>query len=123
MKTLHAKLGELTLENDFLGGARSKSGCAERKAMSDRTDAVPVTRQAQWLGISRSSSVYYLPQPVSAAALALMRSIVAMHLEHPWAGARRLRGRPQARRGAAAADGHCGAVWQAEHQSAHKSYP
>jgi len=26
VKTLHAKLGELPLENDFLGGARSKAG-------------------------------------------------------------------------------------------------
>jgi len=26
VKTLHAKLGELTLENDFLGGALSKAG-------------------------------------------------------------------------------------------------
>jgi len=87
VKTLHAKL---TLENDFLGGALAQSGFAERKAMIDRTDAVPVTRQAQWLGISRGS-VYYVPQPVSPTALARMRSIDAMHLEHPWACARTLR--------------------------------
>ena len=26
LKSLHAKIGELTLENDFLGGALSKAG-------------------------------------------------------------------------------------------------
>ena len=36
-------------------------------------------------------SVYYLPKPVSAANLAVMRRIDALHLEHPFAGARMLR--------------------------------
>ena len=27
VKTLHAKIGELTLENDFLAGALGKAGC------------------------------------------------------------------------------------------------
>jgi hypothetical protein len=27
LKVLHAKIGELTLENDFLAGALSKAGC------------------------------------------------------------------------------------------------
>jgi putative transposase len=35
--------------------------------------------------------VYYLPKPVSPADLALMRRIDALHLEHPFAGARMLR--------------------------------
>jgi putative transposase len=37
------------------------------------------------------ASVYYLPRPVSAADLALMRRIDALHLEHPFMGARMLR--------------------------------
>jgi putative transposase len=40
--------------------------------------------------VSRAS-VYYLPQPVSASDLALMRRIDALHLEHPFMGARMLR--------------------------------
>ena len=58
--------------------------------MIDRTDDLPVSRQAKALGISRGS-VYYLPQPVSAGDLALMRRIDELHLNHPFAGARMLR--------------------------------
>ena len=58
--------------------------------MIDRTHELPITRQAELLGISRAS-VYYLPRPVSEADLALMRRIDALHLEHPFMGARMLR--------------------------------
>jgi putative transposase len=58
--------------------------------MIDRTHDLPITRQAESLGISRGS-VYYLPTPVSAADLALMRRIDELHLEYPFAGARMLR--------------------------------
>src|SRR6478736_5000686 len=54
LKSLHAKIGELTLENDFLEGA-----------MIDRSHALPIARQAKALNVSRGS-VYYLPRPVSA---------------------------------------------------------
>ena len=42
------------------------------------------------LGISRGS-VYYLPRPVSAADLAVMRRMDELHLEFPFAGSRMLR--------------------------------
>ena len=42
--------------------------------MIDRDHKLPVTRQAKLLDISRGT-VYYLPQPVSCADLALMRKI------------------------------------------------
>ena len=58
--------------------------------MIDRDHALPVTRQAQALGISRGS-VYYLPKPVSSADLTLMRRIDELHLELPFAGSRMLR--------------------------------
>ena len=58
--------------------------------MIDRSHTLPITRQAELVGISRGS-VYYLPQPVSSADLALMRRIDELHLEYPWAGARILR--------------------------------
>jgi putative transposase len=58
--------------------------------MIDRTQELPITRQAELLEISRAS-VYYLPRPVSDADLALMRRIDALHLEHPFMGARMLR--------------------------------
>ena len=58
--------------------------------MIDRTHALPITRQAAALGVSRGS-VYYVPRPVSDADLALMRRLDALHLEFPFAGARMLR--------------------------------
>jgi len=58
--------------------------------MIDRDHRLPISRQAQALGISRGS-VYYLPRPTSPADLALMRRIDELHLEHPFAGARMLR--------------------------------
>ena len=58
--------------------------------MIDRDHKLSITRQASLLNISRGS-VYYLPQPVSPADLALMRRIDELHLEHPFMGARMLR--------------------------------
>ena len=58
--------------------------------MIDRTHKLPVTRQAEILNISRGA-VYYLPKPVSAANLKLMRRIDELHLELPFAGSRMLR--------------------------------
>ena len=57
--------------------------------MIDRSHDLSISRQAQLLGISRGS-VYYLPQQVSAAKLALMRQIDELHLEHPFMGSRQL---------------------------------
>jgi putative transposase len=58
--------------------------------MIDRGHALPVLRQAELLRLSRSS-VYYEPQPVSAAELATMRRLDELHLEYPFAGSRMLR--------------------------------
>ncbi|MFN0040687.1 MAG: IS3 family transposase [Burkholderiales bacterium] len=87
---LHAKIGQLALENDFLGKRAHQSGIAERKAMIDRNHELPITRQAQLLNISRGT-VYYLPRAVSPADQALMRRLDELHLEYPFMGARMLR--------------------------------
>jgi putative transposase len=58
--------------------------------MIDRGHALPIAGQAKALSISRSS-VYYLPRPVSAADLAIMRRIDELHLDFPFAGSRMLR--------------------------------
>jgi putative transposase len=58
--------------------------------MIDRGHALPLLRQAELLRLSRSS-VYYEPQPVSAAELATMRRLDELHLEFPFAGSRMLR--------------------------------
>jgi putative transposase len=58
--------------------------------MIDREHDLPLTKQAAALNISRGS-LYYLPQPVSAADLMLMRRLDELHLEFPFAGSRLLR--------------------------------
>src|SRR4051794_32739778 len=89
VKTLHAKIGELTLTNFFIRRAQ-QSRPAERKAMIDRSHDLSIAKQAKALGISRGS-VYYLPRSVSAADLAIMRWMDQLHLELPFAGSRMLR--------------------------------
>ena len=59
--------------------------------MIDRAHDLPISKQAEALNISRGS-VYYLPRPVSAADLAIMRRLDRLHLEFPFAGSRMLRG-------------------------------
>jgi len=58
--------------------------------MIDRSHSLPLVRQARELGISRGS-IYYLPKPVSAADLTIMRRIDELHMEFPFAGSRMLR--------------------------------
>jgi len=57
--------------------------------MIDRGHRLPLSRQAELLGISRGS-LYYEPCRVSAGDLAIMRRIDELHLDHPFAGSRML---------------------------------
>ncbi|MFK4060827.1 IS3 family transposase [Brucella anthropi] len=91
VKTLHAKIGELTLENGFFVQCARQGGIAGRKEMIDREHKLSVVGQARLLGFSRGS-VYYSPRPVSDGDLALMRRIDELHLEYPFAGSRMLQG-------------------------------
>ena len=58
--------------------------------MIDRSHALPLTRQARVLKLSRSS-LYYRPRPVSGADLSIMRRLDELHLDYPFAGSRMLR--------------------------------
>ena len=58
--------------------------------MIDRNHDLPLVRQAELLRLSRST-LYYEPQPVPAAELAIMRRIDELHLDYPFAGSRMLR--------------------------------
>ena len=58
--------------------------------MIDRDHALSVAKQAEAVGIARST-VYYLPRPVSHEDLALMKQIDLLHMEFPFAGSRMLR--------------------------------
>ena len=58
--------------------------------MIDRDHALPITRQAELVGISRGN-VYYLPRMASEADQRLMKRIDALNLAYPFAGSRMLR--------------------------------
>ena len=73
--------------------AREREGDLDvpsRLSRAGAPGALPITRQASVLGISRGS-VYYRRRPVSEEDLDLMRRIDRLHLEHPFAGSRMLR--------------------------------
>ena len=73
VKSLHAKIGQLTLKNDFFGkSARQSRSVAERKEMINRNRSLSLSRQADQLGISWGS-LYYAPRPVAEDDLRLMR--------------------------------------------------
>jgi putative transposase len=58
--------------------------------MIDREHELPLARQTDLLGLSRSS-LYYEARPVPASELAIMRRIDALHMDYPFAGSRMLR--------------------------------
>src|SRR5271155_4936270 len=53
--------------------------------MIDREHDLPIAKQAEILRISRGS-VYYLPRPVPATDLEVLRRLDRLHLESPFAG-------------------------------------
>jgi putative transposase len=59
--------------------------------MIDPEHDLAIKRQAEVLGISRST-VYYEPRPISEEDLWLMRRLDELHLNYPFAGSRMLRG-------------------------------
>jgi len=86
LKSLHAKIGELTLEKRFFSWCTREGGpTAEHKAMIDRSYVLSLSRQAIALGISRWS-VYYQAEPVSESDMRLLRRIDQLHLDYPFAG-------------------------------------
>ena len=57
--------------------------------MVDRGCGLPLSRQCDLLGVSRSSQ-YYEPRGESAENLALMRRMDELHLAHPFYGSRQM---------------------------------
>jgi len=58
--------------------------------MIDRDHQLPLTRQSEFLELSRSS-LYYEAVPLSSGDLELMRLIDELHLKHPFMGSRGIR--------------------------------
>ena len=89
---LHAKIGQLTMEKDFLSKALGRDPMSERRQMVQREHSLPVTiERCELLEVARSTA-YYRPSPVSEAdygADASDRS--RFMLERPFYGSRRMR--------------------------------
>jgi len=82
------KIGELTVERDFLGSSRARSTSVKtRRALVEPNDSPSMRRQCELLGINRSS-LYYKPVEPDEETLALMRQIDELHLKHPFFGSR-----------------------------------
>ena len=90
VKTLHAKIGQLTLMRTiFIRGAH-EGRTSERKKMIDRAHKLPIKHQAEVLSISRGTA-YYKPRQVSEQDLLVMKKLDKLHLDYLFAGSRMLR--------------------------------
>ncbi|WP_157870992.1 IS3 family transposase [Gluconacetobacter diazotrophicus] len=90
VEKLHAKIGQLLVERDFLRGCLCAVGRAQRRQMIDlKRPRLSVVRQCALLQLNRSS-VYYRPVPESEGNLELMRLIDAQFLETPYYGSRQM---------------------------------
>ena len=84
VRDLHAKIGELIVERDFMSrGFRSMSR-PERHAMMVRDHpTLSLSRQCRLPSLGRSS-LYYTPKGESAETLVLMRRIDELFLKYPF---------------------------------------
>ena len=87
---LYAKIGQLTVERDFLGEEARSMSAPDRRAMVERSGKdLSVRRQCALVGVARSG--IYRPKRVAGADdLAVMRRIDELHLELPFYGSRRM---------------------------------
>ena len=87
VEKLHAKIGRLAMENDFLSKVLGRTG--ERAPRPDSREALSNTRRCELLDVPRSSA-YYRGEPASEADLAVMRLIDEIYLQWPFYGSRRI---------------------------------
>ncbi|WP_258769976.1 IS3 family transposase [Bradyrhizobium arachidis] len=90
IEKLHAKIGQLTVDRDFLARKVRKMSVPDCRGMPDRADmALSIRRQCMLLGIARSG-VYRPPRPANDNDLALMRRIDELFTAWPFLGSRRM---------------------------------
>ncbi|MGR5308312.1 IS3 family transposase [Vibrio mediterranei] len=87
---LHAKIGQLTMENGFFGQSARSLDRAQRKSSLVKSTQLPIKRQCELLCIARSTA-YYQPIGLSAEEIELRRMIDEIHLQYPFMGSRRIR--------------------------------
>ncbi|MDP6180196.1 MAG: IS3 family transposase [Desulfatiglandales bacterium] len=90
IKELHAKIGQLTVEKDFLEFSLRTIGNRRRQEMVEPTNTnLPISSQCDLLSVSRSSW-YYTPKGESPLNLKLMRLIDEQFLKTPFYGSRQM---------------------------------
>ena len=90
VKSLHAKIGQLTVENDFfVEGLRSMSRDRRAGMIDADHPRLSISRQCKLVDISRSSH-YYTAKGESPLNVQLMRLIDEQYLSTPWYGARQM---------------------------------
>ncbi|HDY8067454.1 TPA: IS3 family transposase [Vibrio vulnificus] len=87
---LHAKIGQLTMENGFFGQSARSLDRAQRKLSLVKSTPLPIKRQCELLNIARSTA-YYQPIGLSVEEIELRRIIDEIHLQYPFMGSRRVR--------------------------------
>ncbi|WP_420029479.1 IS3 family transposase [Rhodovulum visakhapatnamense] len=90
VEKLHAKIGQLVIERDFLfRSLQSHPRHWRQKAVKKYHSDLSVRRQCSLLSLARSS-LYYQPRGESAENLAFMEIIDRQFLETPWYGSRQM---------------------------------
>ncbi|WP_274056102.1 IS3 family transposase [Vibrio parahaemolyticus] len=90
VEKLHAKIGQLTMENGFFGQSARSLDRAQRKSSLDKSTLLPIKRQCELLNVARSTA-YYQPVGLSVEEIELRRMIDEIHLQYPFMGSRRIR--------------------------------
>ena len=89
VKQLHAKIGELLLENDFLEDALFRR-TRERKTMINHTHKLSIRRQCEVLDINRSTLFYTVSDNIDD--MSLVNHIAEIYSKYPIYGYRRIKG-------------------------------
>ncbi|WP_413081165.1 IS3 family transposase [Tritonibacter multivorans] len=90
VEKLHAKIGQLVVERDFLSGSlQSHPRHWRQKAVKKDHSDLSVRRQCSLLSLARST-FYYQPRGESAENLKFMEIIDRQFLETPWYGSRQM---------------------------------
>ncbi|MEE4016092.1 IS3 family transposase [Roseibium sp. FZY0029] len=90
VKELHAKIGRLSVENDFLAPRAQEVSPAKKKAMIRRDHPdLSISQQCKLVKLSRAA-FYYMPVGVSGATLELMKAIDRAFTKYPFFGSRQI---------------------------------
>ncbi|WP_211267730.1 IS3 family transposase [Tritonibacter mobilis] len=90
VRELHAKIGRLAVENDFLSEGLKKVSPAKKRSMIQRNHPeLSISQQCRLVRLSRSA-FYYTPVGIDAATLALMKHIDRAFTKYPFFGSRQI---------------------------------